>query len=106
MIKFFAKTNHIKFGFASAAAIDYYSLLGIDRGASTEQIREAYAKATKNVDPDSNAALFNRISEAFVILTDIKARDAYDSLMRSRKSSYINDPSEKTRPNSYLSDRK
>ena len=106
MIKFFSKAHPIRFGFASAAAIDYYSLLGIERGATTEQIREAYAKATKNINPDSNSALFNRISEAFVILTDIKARDAYDSLMKSRRSSYINEPTDKSKVNSYLADRK
>ena len=107
-MRLFSRTYPVKYGFASAAAaIDYYSLLGIDRAATTEQIREAYAKATRNVNPDSNSALFNRISEAFVILTDIKARDAYDSLMKSRRSSYINDPpAGKSKANSYLADRK
>lgn len=54
--------SQVRLGFASAAAIDYYSLLGISRGATREQIGEAYARATRNVDPDSNPALFNRIS--------------------------------------------
>ena len=87
---FMART--LNYGFASAAAIDYYSLLGIEKGATSEQIQAAFAKITKNVSPDSNPTLFNRISEAFVILSDVKARDAYDSLMKSRRSSYINDP--------------
>lgn len=94
-------------GFASAAAaIDYYSLLGIERGATRDQIMEAFARSTRNVTPDSNPALYNRISEAFVILSDIKARDAYDSLMKSRRSSYINDPETQKKPNNYLADRK
>ena len=109
MLRLITKTLQpaaVHYGFASAAAIDYYSLLGIDRAATEVQVREAFASATRNVSPDSNPALFNRISEAFVILTDIKARDAYDSLMKSRRSSYINDPVSKTSPNSYLADRK
>ena len=101
---FIAKTLNYKF--ASAAAIDYYSLLGIDRGATKEQVQEAFARITKNVNPDNNPTLYNRISEAFVILTDVKARDAYDSLMKSRRSSYINEPSTPHKPNSYLADRK
>lgn len=79
-----------RYAFASAAATDYYKLLGIGRESSSEQIHEAFAKITRKINPDNDPYNFNKISEAFVILTDNKARDAYDSLLRSYRVSYMN----------------
>jgi curved DNA-binding protein CbpA len=37
------------------------------------------------VTPDNNSSLFSRLNEAFVILSDGKARDAYDSLFKTNR---------------------
>ena len=53
--------------------------------------------------------MFKKISEAFVILSNSKSRDAYDSLMKSRKTSYMSDPEIKRvdpEKRSYLANRK
>lgn len=41
---------------------------------------------------------FKELSEAFVILTDLKTRDAYDSLLKVRKTYYLSPEEEETRP--------
>lgn len=79
-----------KFASAAAAAVDYYSLLGLQRDATRAEIEQAFKKITRSVSPDNNYALFSRLTEAFVILSDGRARDAYDSLQKVRKFSYIN----------------
>lgn len=40
-----------KFSSASAAAIDYYSLLGVPKGATTEQIYQAFKNISQNINP-------------------------------------------------------
>ena len=61
------------------------------------------------MNPYDNPDMFKKISEAFVILSNTKSRDAYDSLMKSRKTSYMSDPEIKTVESdkkSYLANRK
>ena len=62
---------------------------------------------TQKINPDNDPFTFNKISEAFVILTDNKARDAYDSLLRSYQVSYLNSQEiREQKTKSYLADRK
>jgi molecular chaperone DnaJ len=63
---------------------DYYGLLGVEREATTEQIRSAYRKLALKYHPDRNPddkeaeRKFKEISEAYDILSDEKKRPLYD----------------------------
>ena len=65
-------------------ATDYYELLGVDRGASIEELKRAYRKLAREFHPDANPndetaeAKFKEISEAYAVLSDDEARARYD----------------------------
>ncbi len=66
------------------AKADYYQLLGIDRGASGDEIKSAYRKLAKQYHPDRNPddaeaeQKFKEISESYDVLKDDQKRAAYD----------------------------
>jgi len=62
---------------------NYYSLLGVPRNASTDQLRRAYRQAALRLHPDRNerpgdTEVFLEISQAYETLIDAEARHAYD----------------------------
>lgn len=63
---------------------DYYELLGVDRSATSDQIKKAYRKLAVKYHPDKNpddpAAedRFKQIGEAYEVLMDDNKRPAYD----------------------------
>lgn len=63
---------------------DYYSMLGIDRGADDKAIKAAFRKLAMQYHPDKNPgdsaaeAKFKQINEAYDILKDPQKRAAYD----------------------------
>ena len=64
---------------------DYYKILGVDRGASDEDIKKAYRRLARKYHPDvskeQNAKeKFQEVSEAYETLRDKEKRAAYDSL--------------------------
>ncbi len=63
---------------------DPYSVLGVSKGASAEEIKKAYRKLAKKLHPDMNPGdkkaeeRFKEVSSAFEILGDPKRRSLYD----------------------------
>ena len=106
----FSLSTPLRRSFATANTrdrIDYYNVLEVDPGATQVAIRKAYAELTRGLTPEKDGRKFKLLNEAFVILTDNKTRDAYDSLLNVRKSYYMSDE-QPTIPlaKSYLQSRK
>ncbi|MEN5343679.1 DnaJ domain-containing protein, partial [Achromobacter mucicolens] len=64
---------------------DYYSILGVEQGASDDDIRKAYRKLARKYHPDvskeSDAETRMRdVNEAYDVLRDAEKRQAYDNL--------------------------
>ena len=63
---------------------NYYSVLGLNKGASDEDIKKAYRKLAMQYHPDRNAddskaeEKFKEVSEAYAVLSDKKKRGQYD----------------------------
>ncbi|MFQ3306916.1 MAG: molecular chaperone DnaJ [Candidatus Midichloriaceae bacterium] len=63
---------------------DYYKLLGVDKSASSDEIKKAFRKLALKCHPDKNQGnkaaeeKFKEINEAYEILKDEQKRAAYD----------------------------
>ena len=64
---------------------DLYQILGVNKKASSEEIKKAYKKLARKYHPDLNPGdkkaeeQFKKISAAYSILSDTKKRQQYDS---------------------------
>jgi Ca-activated chloride channel family protein len=70
---------------------DFYTLLGIPRNASTDQLRRAYRQAALRLHPDRNdnpndTELFLSISQAYETLIDPGSRQEYDQQLAETES--------------------
>jgi molecular chaperone DnaJ len=66
------------------AGRDYYEVLGVQRGATKEQIKSAYRKLALELHPDRNKSpeaeeRFKEVSEAYAVLSDDEKRNQYDT---------------------------
>ena len=70
------------------AASDHYKTLGVDRKASSDDLRKAFRKLARQYHPDKNPGdaaaeeKFKEVSQAYETLSDAKKRAEYDELVR------------------------
>jgi molecular chaperone DnaJ len=66
-------------------AADYYQVLGVDRGASAQDIKRAFRRLARELHPDVNAhdpeaeEKFKQAAEAYEVLSDPDRRRTYDT---------------------------
>lgn len=66
-------------------AKDYYKILGIEKNASTDEVKKAFHKLAHKYHPDKkegNEAKFKEINEAYQVLHDDNKRQEYDTYGR------------------------
>jgi curved DNA-binding protein len=61
--------------------MDYYSILGVPRTASPEEIKKAYKKQAMKHHPDrgGDSNTFQKVQEAYEVLSNSDKRSAYDN---------------------------
>src|SRR3990167_2129267 len=65
---------------------DYYQVLGVQKGASEEDIKSAFRKLAHKYHPDKKGGdekKFKEVSEAYAVLSDKKRRAEYDTYGRT-----------------------
>ena len=65
---------------------DYYHILGVEKNATSQQVKEAYRKLALQYHPDRNKGDLNAVekmkelNEAYAVLSDAAKRKRYDGM--------------------------
>jgi len=68
-------------GYNTLMSKDYYNILGVNKGASKDEIKKAFYKLAHKYHPDKkegNEAKFKQVNEAYQVLSDDAKRSQYD----------------------------
>src|SRR5215211_2448796 len=73
---------------------DYYSLLGLARNASPEEIKRAYFEAAQKLHPDKNTAageteMFLGVQQAYEVLSNPTRRKQYDATLPPEEKLFL-----------------
>jgi len=84
---------------------DYYAALGVERGASQDEIKKAYRRLAQKFHPDVSKepeaeARFKEVAEAYQTLKDPEKRAAYDALGQRPQGEEFRPPPDWTRQHS------
>jgi tetratricopeptide (TPR) repeat protein len=64
-------------------AYEQYKILGISHEATPDEIKRAYYRLVRLHSPETDPETFKRIRAAYEMLSDSKAREAYDAIERN-----------------------
>ncbi|MBO4404725.1 MAG: DnaJ domain-containing protein [Treponema sp.] len=86
---------------------DYYRILGIEKTASSDDIKKAYRKLAFKYHPDRNEGnpqaeeMFKKINEAYSVLGDEQKRAQYDSPFFNAQNTFTGGQSSQSQWNFY-----
>jgi len=80
-----------------ASGPNFYSILGLPRSATQEEIRHAYLQSAKKLHPDTNVAageteIFLDVQQAYQVLSDPQRRASYDATLPPEVEEKIDSP--------------
>jgi curved DNA-binding protein CbpA len=95
------RRQEVQHAYSTLKARNLYEVLGIERTASTAQVKDAYFRLARRFHPDAHRdpsladvasqaeAVFLRVGEAYETLRDPRTREAYDARLPPLSSSRI-----------------